>query len=116
MLNFLKSLFGVKVPNGVIRINDLHFVSCFYENRVLLITWNNFFKKLTVSEVKVEETKKIYKRTAFDLTQYGHLELTNYVDDKVMKFTIQVKGGKIVLKPSDAESQKIKVDFVAIKQ
>lgn len=116
MLNFLKSLFGIKIPSGVIKINDLHFVSCYYENRVFLLTWNNVFKKFTVSEVKVNETKEIYRRNAFDLTQYGYLELKNYVDDKVMKFSIQVKNGKIVLKPLDAPSQEVKIEFVAMKQ
>jgi hypothetical protein len=112
MLNFLKSLFGVKVPNGVIKLNDLHFISCHHEGRVILLTWDNVFKKLTISELNVDALKKMYGKSAFNLSEYGHLELFNHIDNKILKFTMQIKAGKLVFKATDSASQEVKFEYV----
>ncbi|GAB4342886.1 MAG: hypothetical protein OHK0038_22870 [Flammeovirgaceae bacterium] len=112
MLNFLKSLFGVKVPSGVIKLNDLHFISCQHEGRIMLLTWNNVFKKLTVSELKVDALKKMYGTSAYNLNEYGHLELINDVDNKILKFTMQIKSGKLTFKPTDSASQEVKFEYI----
>lgn len=96
MLEIFKNLFGKKTPEGVIKLNDLHFIACSGGNQVNTITWDNIKKEIKIFHISDEAMKDMYRKFAYDLSEYGYLEVfNNHQPNPYLKVRIEHKAGQI---------------------
>ena len=97
MLDFFKNLFVKKTPEGVIKLNDLHFIACSAGNNVNTITWDTIKKEIKVFHINNEAMKEMYGSKAYDLNEYGYLEVFNHHENTpYLRAKIDHKGGEII--------------------
>jgi len=116
MLEILKNLFAKKTPEGVIPLNDLHFIACSNGNNLNTITWDSIKKEIKVFHINNEAMKQIYGRCAYDLSQYGYLEVyNNHQDTPYIKLKIEHKNGQITGLQSTEEHPETTLNVVVLE-
>ncbi len=96
MLDIFKNLLGKKTPEGIINLSDMHFISCITAGKVSTFTWEILKKEVSIFNIKDEAMASMYGKTAYDLKDYGFIELFDpHTEKTYYKAKIIHKGGII---------------------